>query len=226
MAHHDHENRRLQSHFPAAVLRAAAGGDRQQGRDQTVAQHSVSARSGRALPDARRVRRRTTGRSSRCRRRRSSRSIPDRQHHARSREAGQRLDGRSRPRASRAASRDSSPRCRSTIRTRASPSWSGPSPHLGALGVQVFSNVNGLPLDDHGSCRCSKPPTGCAVRSAAPGARRRVRRLSRRERSRSTRSGGPSAGPTKRAPRCSGWCSRGCSIGCPRSGSSRITWAR
>ena len=29
--------------------------------------------------------------------------------------------------------------------------------------MQVFSNVNGLPLDDDGSGRCSRPPTGCAV---------------------------------------------------------------
>ena len=55
---------------------------------------------------------------------------------------------RSSSRSIRAAFRGSSRRCRSTTRRRASRELERAVTTLGALGVQVLSNVNGLPLDD------------------------------------------------------------------------------
>ena len=87
---------------------------------------------------------------------------------------------------------------------------------LGAKGIQVFTNVNGRPLDDPEFYpifeRCVKkydlPIWLHPVRTVE------VPRLPRPRRSRSTRSGGSSAGPTRPARAWRAWCSRGCSRSC------------
>ena len=175
------ENRRLQSHLSEAVLRAAAGGHGEQGRDQALAPHSVPSRPGRALPDARGVRRRLPADPvAVCAADRVDQpGSPD---HARSGGARQRLAGGARAqkypsrfpgfiaslplnhpeesvRGARARSHHSSARsaCRCS-RTSTACRWT-----------------------TSGSSRCSRRPHRLELPDpAAPGARRRVRRLSRR----------------------------------------------
>jgi predicted TIM-barrel fold metal-dependent hydrolase len=85
---------------------------------------------------------------------------------------------------------------------------------LGAIGIQLFTNVGGRPLDEpefwpifeaiaqHDLPVCCIPPAG-PVAPTIPAKRHR-----------STRSGGRSAGPTRRAWPCRGWSSRSSSCGC------------
>jgi aminocarboxymuconate-semialdehyde decarboxylase len=96
---------------------------------------------------------------------------------------------------------------------------------LGATGVQVFTNVNGRPLDR---------PEHLAVLERMGARRLPVWMHPARpatvadyagEQARSTISGGPSAGRMRPAWRWGGSCSRGSSIATPSSPSSLTTWA-
>ena len=101
--------------------------------------------------------------------------------HARSRGARQRLAGGARPEVSEPLSRVHRVAAAQLSGGERRASSSAQSPQLGALGVQVFSNVNGLPLDDERFFPLFETADRLRVPdSAAPGARRRVRRLSRR----------------------------------------------
>ena len=202
--------------FPEAVFRAAAAGHRQQRGDQALAPHPVPSRARRAVPDDRRVRRPTIARSLSLSAPPIESINPDRQVTLDLARLANDSHGGGGARASRIAFRASSPRCRSTIPTRASPSSSAPSPSSGRSASRCSrtstacrSTISGSsPLFETADrLRCPillHPARGAGV----PG-------LSRRERSRNTRSGGPSDGRTRPARRCSGWCSRGCSIGLP-----------
>ena len=78
---------------------------------------------------------------------------------------------------------------------------------LGAKGIQLFTNVNGKPLDDAGVPAVFDEMARATADLAAPGARRRLPDYPT-EKSRSTRSGGRSAGRTKPAPPWRAWSSR------------------
>ena len=123
LTQHESQDRRLQSHLPEAILRAAAGSDRQPRRGQALAPHPVPARSRRALPHARGIR---PGLSSGAVAVGAADRIdqPRSADHDRSRAAGERFDGRHRCRRIRTGFPGSSRRCRSTTPTRASPSSS------------------------------------------------------------------------------------------------------
>ena len=87
---------------------------------------------------------------------------------------------------------------------------------LGARGIQLFSNINGKPLDRRSTWRCSSAwrrticRCGC-TRIAAP-----TSPTTRARRDRSSRSGGRSAGRTRPAWRWRGWSSRASSIAIPK----------
>ena len=84
---------------------------------------------------------------------------------------------------------------------------------LGAKGVQIFTNVNGRPLDEpeffpifeRMSKKHDLPIWVHPTRTA---------KFARRSRNPSTRSTGSSAGLTKRVPSWRGWCSHRCSRSC------------
>ena len=96
---HESENRRLQPHLPQAVFRTAAGGRSSTGARSSAGSTSRSSTTSTCGSGCSRSSAPTIARCCRCRRRRSSRSIPI----ARSPSiwrAGQRFDGRARARAS------------------------------------------------------------------------------------------------------------------------------
>ena len=80
----------------------------------------------------------------------------------------------------------------------------------GALGVQIYTNIAGKPLDDP-----AFEPFFAAMNKTqqadldASGARRQFPGLSVARKNRNTKSGGPSAGPTRPPRRWRGWCSPG-----------------
>ena len=98
---------------------------------------------------------------------------------------------------------------------------------LGARGIQIFTNVNGRPLDDPEFAPIFEKmhvlrPADLDASDAARG----LRRLSRPRSSRNTTSGGCSAGPMRPARRWRAWCSRASSTAGRTSRSSPIIWAR
>ena len=98
---------------------------------------------------------------------------------------------------------------------------------LGAKGIQLFTNVNGRPLDDPEFYPVFER---CVKKYDLPIWLHPVRTVKFADypskASRSTRSGGCSAGPTRLAPAWRASCSRACCRGCRVSRSSRITSAR
>jgi aminocarboxymuconate-semialdehyde decarboxylase len=100
---------------------------------------------------------------------------------------------------------------------------------LGALGVQMFTNINGRPLYAKQTLPLFDLMAGFDLPvwlHPARGADFADYPTTRASRRAITRSGGHSAGPTKRAWRWRTWCSAGSSTAIRRSRSSPITWAR
>ena len=78
---------------------------------------------------------------------------------------------------------------------------------MGALGVQIYTNVAGKPLDDPEFEPFWKAMNKTKTPIWLHPSRTAASRTTRARRSRSTKSGGRSAGPTRPPPRCRGWCS-------------------
>ena len=89
--------------------------------------------------------------------------------------------------------------------------------HLGACGVQVFTNMNGIPLNDERFSAIFRDlagrdlPSGCIPPGVEP------RPTMSRRTPRSSRSGGRWAGRTKPAPQWPGWSSPASSMSTPAS---------
>jgi hypothetical protein len=98
---------------------------------------------------------------------------------------------------------------------------------LGAKGVQIFTNVNGRPLDDPEFFRLFErmSKTYDLPVWVHPTRTAKFAIMLPRKRA-STRCGGCSAGPTRPACSWAAWCSRACSTSCRSSRSSPTTSAR